>query len=380
MHIPKLIIAALLLMICLSCAREDQTEGLARVGNHVITEQTLQKRLEAMPPFMKQQVSTPEGKQRLLQALVEEEVMVREADKRGFENTPEFKDEMRLRERDLLVRMFYDKVVTPAAAPSDSEVVAYYENHPNDYTVPEHAIARHILLKTRDQALDVRKKIEDGADFGEMAKEYSLDAQTKTRGGLIYGQIERGAPIRGLGDLPELTDAILALPVGVVSEPIKTEMGYHLVKVDEHVDETMKPLEEVRKNIAATLSNTRQEGVRDSILADLKSKYHVVYLSEDRPAAKSPEDLFKMASEETDAQKKISYYKEFIEDYPDNDRAYEAKFMIGFTQAEELGDYDTAERTFKEFLDDYPENDLTDDAKWMLENMRSGNRPEFESD
>ena len=58
----------------------------------------------------------------------------------------------------------------------------------------------------------------------------------------------------------------------------------------------------------------------------------------------------------------LKYYEEFIATYPDNERAYEAKFMIGFTLAEDLQDYDEAEKNFKEFLEQYPETDLSDDA------------------
>lgn len=371
-------LTGLVLALCLSCAQEDQGQGLAKVGNYTITDQTVEKRLEGMPPFMQQQLATPEGKQRFVEALVEEEILVREALKRGFDDTPEFKDEIDRRKRDLLVRLFYEKVIQAEAAPPDSDVVAYYEAHLVDYSIPEHALARHILVETKNQALDLKKQIESGADFGELAREHSLDQQTKQREGLLHGRIERDAPIRGLGDVPELTDAIFSLAPGEISEPIKTELGYHLVRVDELNPETAKPLEEVEGDIANVLTNTRREGVRDRILADLKAKYDVVYLSGSgggEPA--TPEDLFKVASEESNPRKKIEHYQKFIEMYPENERTYEAKFMIGFTLAEDIKDYDEAEKSFREFLEEYPANDLTDDANWMLENMRSDKQPDF---
>jgi peptidyl-prolyl cis-trans isomerase C len=326
---------------------------------------------------MRQQLATPEGKQRFIQALVEEEVIVREAVKRGLDDTEEFRDEIEQRERDLLVRLFYEKVIQAEATPPDSEVVAYYEAHLEDYSIPEHARARHILLDTRKRALEIKSQIEAGADFGEMAKEYSLDQQTKERQGVMHGRIERGAPIKGLGNVPELTEAILSMEVGKISEPLKTDLGYHLIRVDEINPETARPLDEVENDIATVLTNTRREGVRDRILAELKSEYGVVYLSESQEKAKTPEVLFKMASEESDPRKKIEHYQAFLDTYPDNERAYEAKFMIGFTLAEDVGDYDAAETVFREFLDEYPENDLSDDAGWMLDNMRSGGQPDF---
>ena len=371
------IITGVILGLCLSCAREDQDQGLARIGDYVITDQTLEDRLEGMPPFMKQQLATPEGKQRFVEAVVEEEIIVREALKRGLDDTEEFKDEIKLRERDLLVRLFYDRVIQAEATPPDSMTVAYYEAHLRDYSIPEHARARHILVETRKQAIELKSRIESGADFGELVQEHSLDQQTRQRQGEMHGRIERDAPIKGLGDVPELKDAIFSLKVGEVSEPVKTDLGYHLVMVDELNPETAKPFEEVKAEIATVLTNTRREGVRDRVLAELKSEYGVVYLSESQEQVETPEALFKMASEESNPQKKIEHYQKFIDTYPDNDRAYEAKFMIGFTLAEDISDYDEAEKAFKEFLAEYPENDLSDDANWMLENMRSGGQPDF---
>ena len=371
------VITGMIFVLCLSCAQEEGGQGLAKVGSYVITEQTLEDRLEKMPPFVKQQVATPEGKQRFLQALVEEEVIVREAMKRGLDDTEEFRDEIRQRERDLLVRLFYEKVIQAEATPPDSEVVAYYEAHIKDYSVPEHVRARHILVDTRKQALEIKSRLASGADFGQMAEEYSLDEQTKRRQGEFQGWIERDAPIKGLGNITEIKDALFSMEVGEVSEPIKTDMGYHIVRVDEHNPETVRPYEDVEGEISKVLTNTRQEGVRDRILAELKSEYNVVYLSESEEPPRTPEDLFAMASEESDPRKKVEHYRTFIETYPDNQRAYEAKFMIGFTLAEDLKDYDGAEKAFREFLDEYPENDLSDDANWMLENMRSGAQPDF---
>jgi hypothetical protein len=256
-------------------------------------------------------------------------------------------------------------------------VVAYYEAHIKDYSTPENARARHILVDTRKRALELRSQIESGADFGALAEEHSLDAQTRKTQGMIPGRIERDAPIRGMGDITELKEAVFSLEVGEVSDPIKTDLGYHLVMVTERNPESVKPFDEVRRDITTVLTNTRQEGVRDRVIADLMSKYDVVYLAESTDKPETPEEMFAKASEESNPRKKIDQYQRFIDTYPGNERAYEAKFMIGFTLAEDIKDFDEAEKVFKEFLEEYPENDLSDDASWMLENMRSGAQPEF---
>ena len=196
----------------------------------------------------------------------------------------------------------------------------------------------------------------------------------------MHGEIVKGKALKGLGDMPLLVEAIFDLEVGVLSQPVKTEKGYHIVRVDEKNPEATKPLDEVKADIAARLTYENRNAVRDEILEDLRSKYKVVYTSESSDPVHTPEGLFKMASEESNPEKKIEYYKQFADEFPDDERAYEARFMIGFTMAEDLKDYDRAEQVFREFLKEFPETDLSDDAEWMIANMRSGEQPDFGSD
>ncbi len=122
----------------------------------------------------------------------------------------------------------------------------------------------------------------------------------------------------------------------------------------------------------------KRQTVQGTLVAELKTEYNVVYVTD--LGTLSPEDIFRLASEASNPREKIRYYEQFLEEYPDNERAYEAKFMIGFTYAEDLRNQAEAEKVFTEFLQEYPGSDLDDDAVWMLENMKSGGHPEFESE
>ena len=374
------LIAVAAVLVFLSCVREEETGALARIGSEVVTLQDLEERLEMMPPYMQEQLRTPDGKERLLKAIVEEEIIVREAIRQGFDRSPELKEELELRKRDFLVRLFYEEVIEAEAAPADSEVVSYYGEHPEEFMVPAIARARHIQVATESQALKIRKELEAGADFAKLAAEHSLDPLTKDRDGVMHGEIVKGKPLKGLGDMPMLVDAIFEVDVGELSMPVKTEKGYHIIRVDEKSPEATRPLDEVREDIVARLTYENRNAVRDKMLEDLRAKYRVEYISQASEPELTPEKLFKMASEEPDAKKKIEYYRQFTEEFPDDDRAYEAGFMIGFTLAEDLQDYDRAEEVFRKFLEEYPETDLSDDAEWMMENMRSGAQPDFGSD
>ena len=378
-----LVLPALALAAFLGGCGKDKGSGgqtVARIGSKAITEADMQSRLQEMPPFMKQQLSTPDGRKRLLDALVEEELVYRDATAMGLDKSEEYSKELERTRRDLLIRAYYDKVVEAKAVPSDAEVEQYYNSNKSEFMVPEGVTARHILVKTKEEAAQLRKGLDKGADFAQEAGKYSLDASSKSSGGLIGGPIQRGANVKGLGAMPELVAAAFELEEGQMSQPIKTSKGYDILRVEKRTPETTKSLEEARNDIVSKLTYSKRKTVRDETINSLKSKYKVVYMTESEQASAAPatpEELFRMAGETADGKDKIKYYRQFIQKYPTDERAYEAKFMIGFTQAEELKDYDAAEKEFKDFLAQYPNTDLSDDAKWMVDNMRSGKHPDL---
>jgi peptidyl-prolyl cis-trans isomerase C len=359
------------------CAKETEEGALAKVGGRVITEEDLEERLAAMPPFVQQQLQTPDGRQRLLTGLVEEEAIVREARALGLDRTEEFRTEIEQRERDALVRLYYEQVIEAEATPTDAEIEEFYEAHREEYKVPESVWASHILVDTRAEANRIRNRLEGGEDFSEVAKSESKHADTAPRGGEIGAPIQQGSGVRGLGVVPEFVEVCFQLELGQISQPVKTSMGYHIVRVDRREPETVKPLEEVRQGVLERIKPTRRSEVRDRKMEELKAKYGAVFF-ENVGEPQTPQEFFERASDETSPTEKIRFYREFLERFPENERAYEAKFMIGFVYSEELGQYDAAEKEFQELLRDYPDNDLADDARWMMENMRSEKEPEFE--
>ena len=365
------------------CGKEKagQSKAVAKVGNTAITDTEMQARMEEMPPYVKQRLSSPEGQKQLLDALVEEQLIYRDARARGLDKTPEFRKQLEDAARNMLIRAYFDKVIQEKAKPTDAEIKQYYDSNPSEFIIAETITARQILVKTRDEAARLRRQIEQGADFAELAGKYSLDAASKSAGGMISGPIQRGGSIRGLGAVPELVDAAFQLKEGEISQPVQTPKGFDIIQVVKRTPESTKTLDEAKEDIVAKLEASKQKTAKDEVINELKSKYKVVYMTETQASeAKTPEELFRMASEAATPQDKIKYYQEFVNKYPTDERAYEANFMIGFTMAEELKDYDGAEKVFKDFLAKYPNSDLSDDARWMLENMRSGKQPEMKGE
>lgn len=117
---------------------------------------------------------------------------------------------------------------------------SYYERHRDEFVRP---CTRHVFVRTRTEAERARDRIDGGESFAAVAKDVSLDEGSAPKGG------ELGC--NGRSDLqPELNDAALALPIGVVSDPIRAEGGYHLLVV---TDRAVPPLDLIRGEVAGAI-------------------------------------------------------------------------------------------------------------------------------
>lgn len=356
----------------------DPDVELAVVAGKAITGADLDEKLNSMPPYMSEQFKTPQGRKRLLDGVVEEQIFYKEARATGLHDQEDYKQEIERTRRNMLVKSYFDKKLQELSEPTEEEIAQYYEDHKNEFAYDEYARARHILVSTEEDARRIRREIDAGAGFAELAGRYSLDGMSKSDGGLVGHVILPQRPIQGLGQVPEFSRACFSMEVGDISVPVKTAKGYHIILVEERGTDYLMPLEDAREDLSQRVSMEKRGSAKGTLLAELKTKYNVVYVSD--IGKLSPEDLFRLASESSNPREKIRYYEQFLEEYPDNERAYEAMFMIGFTYAEDLKNHAEAQKVFEDFLLQYQDSDLADDAKWMLENMESGEQPVFESE
>ena len=148
----------------------------------------------------------------------------------------------------------------------DAALRAYYNSHIEEYKVQNRAHVEHILLKTigktdaevaeiRAKAQDVLNKAKKGANFEDLAKKFSEDDATKPKGGDL-GWIVEGQTV------PEFQQTAFSLPKGSISDLVKTQYGFHILKVLDRETAHIKPLEEVRDAILPILldEKVRQDG------------------------------------------------------------------------------------------------------------------------
>lgn len=195
--------------------------------------------------------------------------------------------------RDLRERVLFTKaieVITKDAKVTDAEIKAEYEKRKESFREPETRKARHILFSPRKagtsdaagqptekewqaalaQAEKVRKEILAGADFGEKAKQYSQDPGTKDLGGDL-GIVSPGQMV------PEFEKALFALKKGEISQPVRTQYGYHLIQATEVNPAKQRTLEEVKEELRSDLLNERKRKLWDDWLEKNKAELKVVY-------------------------------------------------------------------------------------------------------
>ena len=127
------------------------------------------------------------------------------------------------------------------AEPTDEEIQKYYEqNKKAQFTTPEQRCVRHILFAKdqKQKAEDVKKQLEDGADFAKLAKEYSQDPGSAEKGGDL-GCLGKGETV------PPFEEAAFGAEEGEIVGPVKTQFGYHILEVTEAKPEQTRPLSEV---------------------------------------------------------------------------------------------------------------------------------------
>ncbi|HZK57294.1 MAG TPA: peptidylprolyl isomerase [Clostridia bacterium] len=131
---------------------------------------------------------------------------------------------------------------------SDQTAETFYNENKEMFHLEE-IKARHILVEEEQLAKDIIKKLEEGEDFAELAKEHSIEPGAQQSGGDI-GYFSRDANL-----VPEFKEAAFALEVGQVSEPVKTEYGYHVITVEDKVEENIK-FEDAKEGIKHSLKET----------------------------------------------------------------------------------------------------------------------------
>ncbi|MCW2306802.1 peptidylprolyl isomerase [Rhodobium gokarnense] len=241
-----LLLATPSVMVPASALAEDaavENNVLAKVGDGVIRESDLAFMAE---DFLAELRRVPEDQRRpiLVSALIDMLLMSQAAEKQGLAESEAFKTRMNF----LKMRALRDAYVQEniAGAIDEAAIKARYDKDTADFEASEELKARHILVKTEDEAKDIIKQLDDGADFAALAKEKSTGPSGPNGGDL--GFFTKGRMVK------EFEDAAFQLAAGeYTKEPVQTQFGWHVIKVEERRKQEPPAFDQVKDRIRESL-------------------------------------------------------------------------------------------------------------------------------
>lgn len=239
---------------------------LAKVNGREITENDFNLFFQTLGQQVQGQFQGEQGRERLLDELIYQELFYAEALETNLGDDEGFKEELN-RVSENLLKQYNIKQLIESVRVSDEESEAFYKENPQYFQTGAQVKASHILVDTEEEAAKLKSEIEAGATFEDVAKASSKCPSNEKGGDL--GFFQKGQMV------PEFEEVAFTIDREVVSEPVKTQFGYHLIyKTDEKAAETQS-YEAVKDQIAHQLLIQKQNSAYLTKVEDLKSKYTV---------------------------------------------------------------------------------------------------------
>ncbi|WP_246637523.1 peptidylprolyl isomerase [Crassaminicella profunda] len=241
-------------------------EILATVNGTEITKADLDLVLMHAPKEQQMQLNTLAGKKYLLNEMVTQQMLYLDAKEKGLEKDEEFLKELKALQENLLKQYAVKKVIADVQV-EEAEIKEYYEKNQEQFVSGESVQAKHILVKDEEKAKEVLKAIKEGKSFEDAAKEYS-ECPSKEKGGDL-GSFQKGQMV------PEFEKVAFELEVGAMSELVKTQFGYHIIKVEDKKAATTMPLEQVKGQLQEYILRNKQNEKFKTYTDGLRGNYEI---------------------------------------------------------------------------------------------------------
>ena len=212
--------------------------------------------------------NSPEGRRAVLNQIVNHKLLLLDAQRNLYEAEATFRARLAQLKEELLIDYAAEKVLSQVNV-SDKDLEAYYEENKDKFMTEEGVNASHILVDTEEKALEILASIKAGeVTFEEAASKHSSCPSGKNGGSL--GDFGRGQMV------PEFDTAVFEMQVGEVTEtPVKTQFGYHLIKLNAKHEEKPMALADVREDLYKMLHTEKSRAAFESKINQLKIMYPV---------------------------------------------------------------------------------------------------------
>ncbi|MGJ7917157.1 peptidylprolyl isomerase [Massilia sp. LXY-6] len=204
---------------------------------------------------------SPQLREAIKKDLIGREVLIQEADKQGIGTRPEVKNAIDNARQSIIINAMLADYIKKNPV-KDADIAAEYNKFKAQVGDKEYH-ARHILVGTEDEAKAIIAKLKGGAKFEDLAKQ-SKDPGSAQNG----GDLDWASPA---SFVPEFSKAMTSLQKGQITEtPVKTQFGYHVIKLEDTRAAKIPPLEEVKQQVAEQLQQRKLAAFREQLMNKAK--------------------------------------------------------------------------------------------------------------
>lgn len=251
--------ARLLLVLIAMAAAPAFAQNVATVNGKPIAAAKVEQIVKQVVAQGKQ-TDSPQLRDAIKKDLVAREVMIQEADKQGFGTRAEVKQALENARQSIVINAMLADYVRKNPV-KDTEAKAEYDKYKAQMGDKEYHV-RHILVTTEDEAKAIIAKLKTGAKFEELAK------QSKDGSAANGGDLDWASPA---SYVPEFSKAMVALQKGAITEtPVKTQFGYHVIKLEETRAAKVPPFEEVKQQVTESLQQRKLQAFREELMKKAK--------------------------------------------------------------------------------------------------------------
>ena len=244
----------------------DRDKILAEVNGKKISGVDYNLFIDSLNPQLKQYFGGDELNKDVVNELVYQALLYEDAMEKGMDKEDEFLQVVEKTKESMLKTYALGKLLATVEV-TDEDLKKFYEENKEAFVKPESADASHILVEEEDKAREIYEKIQKGEDFEELAKEFST-CPSKEKGGNL-GTFTKGQMVK------EFEDAVFENEVGTITEPVKTQFGYHIIKINQKNDAEELSFDEVKDKVEAQVRRQKEQDIYNKKITELKDKYEV---------------------------------------------------------------------------------------------------------
>src|SRR4030088_63686 len=274
---------AMVLFAGLPTPAEDANPVLAKVNGAEIRQSDVALAEEELGPSLAQ-MDPATKKENVLAFLIDMKIVAKAAEDKKIENNEDFKKRLAFTRNRLLMDSLL--ATEGKAATTDEAMKKVYEDASKQITGEQEVHARHILVETEDEAKAVKEELNKGADFAELAKKKSKDPGASDGGDLGFFTKDQM--------VPEFSAVAFALEPGKISDPVKSQFGWHIIKVEEKRNRQAPAFEQVKAQIETYVTRKAQADyvakLREAAKVERTDKPEETAKTDTKPDAANPAD------------------------------------------------------------------------------------------